>query len=276
MRGSGAGAAGTVAGAGSSEAAGATASAGGVGAALDVAAGDVAAADPGVPPRGCSRPLAAAQAAKASGAAPRVSWTGPASSWASLATWRTSASSPENFAPIQVSVTSIAAPSSSALRGQAEDIRIELLATLEGGRGVRAGSGPDPADLVGGDGGSHSAAADEHAGLDEVAQHRLADFARTVGIVDGLGGERAEVQHHVAARLEGRDERPFSVQAVVVRADRDAHEPGSPLLPSIACALVYSSMTRTSDASISVPWSNGPIPVRRGGPAMTTRFKRRH
>ena len=119
------------------------------------------------------------------------------------------------------------------MRGQAEDVRIELLATLERGHGVRAGRGPDPADLVGGDGGARSAAADEHAGLDEVAQHCLADFARIVGIVDGLGGGRAQVQHHVAAGLEGRDERPFSVQAVVVRADRDAHEPGSPLaIPS--------------------------------------------
>jgi hypothetical protein len=95
------------------------------------------------------------------------------------------------------------------VRGQAEDVRIELLATLEGGRGVCAGSGPDPSDLVGGDGGSHAAAADEHAGLDEVAQHRLADFACTVGIVDGLGGGRAQVQHHVTAGLEGREKRPF-------------------------------------------------------------------
>jgi hypothetical protein len=136
-------------------------------------------------------------------------------------------------------------------RRQAEDIRIELLATLDGGRGVRAGSGPHPADLVGGHGGSHSAAADEHADLDEIAQHCLADFARIVGIVDGLGGGRADVEHHVAAGLEGREERPFQVQAVMVRADRDPHGPGSPLLPSIACALVYSSMMRTADASIS-------------------------
>ena len=88
-------------------------------------------------------------------------------------------------------------------RRQAQNVRVELLPTLARRVGVRAQGRPDTADLVGRDGGADGIAADEHAGLHEVAEHGLPHDTCVVRIVDGLGREGAEVQHHVPVGLEG-------------------------------------------------------------------------
>ena len=169
---------------------------------LDVTAADAAPADAAA---GLSA-TGGGTAREGAGDGAARSCTGAASSWASFATCRTWAASPEKLVPSHASATSIDASSSGVVAGQAENVRVELFPTLARRVGVGAEGRPDTTDLVGRDGRADGIAADEHAGLHEVAEHGLPHDTCVVRIVDGLGREGAEVQHHVPVGLEGEAE----------------------------------------------------------------------
>ena len=80
-----------------------------------------------------------------------------------------------------------------------------------------------PGHLVGGDRGAHAAAADEHAALGAAVDHGPSHRLRGVGVVDGLRGVRAHVEHLVPVLAQQLRELLLEDEAGVVGADDDAH-----------------------------------------------------
>ena len=68
-------------------------------------------------------------------------------------------------------------------RAKDEDIDVVVLDALMGGVGVRAHSGTDAAEFVGGDGSANAAATDENAAFGPAVEHGLADGFGEIGIV---------------------------------------------------------------------------------------------
>src|SRR5215210_8219344 len=110
------------------------------------------------------------------------------------------------------------------LGAEAEDVHVVVLDALVRGVRVVADRGADPGDLAGRDGGADPRAADEDAAFGVPADHRVAELARLVRVVDplcirvrtevdGLVPERVQLLQHPLAQLD----------AAMVERDGDPH-----------------------------------------------------
>src|SRR4026207_2092708 len=79
-------------------------------------------------------------------------------------------------------------------------------AAARGGGGAVAGGARAAPHLVGRDPSPRTRAAEQHAGVHEPPEHGLADRAREVRIVHGLGRERAPAEDSVSPGLAGGDQ----------------------------------------------------------------------
>ncbi len=84
-------------------------------------------------------------------------------------------------------------------RAEHEDVGVIVKHALRRRVRVVTESGADAWQLVGGDAGADAAAADDQPAIGPAVEYRASDRLGVVGIVDGLGGMRAEVDRVVTA-----------------------------------------------------------------------------
>src|SRR5262249_60434688 len=89
---------------------------------------------------------------------------------------------------------------------QTQQIRVVVLPRLVGGEVIVAEGGPHAAQLVGGDAGAGTAAADHDSGLDPAILDRLPDAACVVGVIDRSAAARSHVEERYPPIPEVPDE----------------------------------------------------------------------
>src|SRR5439155_889929 len=105
-----------------------------------------------------------------------------------------------------------------------DDVHVIVLDPLPRGKVIMDQRGADTRNLVGADGGPHTAAADSHPALDLAGRDRLGerdDVIRIVVVRAQL--VRTEVDDVVSSRAEPRDQIRFQIEPAVIGGDSHVH-----------------------------------------------------
>ena len=129
-------------------------------------------------------------------------------------------------------------------RAQAQHVHVVVLDALVPRVGVVRAGGADARELAARHGHARARAADHHGPLGAALADRVGARARRVGVVDGVGGVRAEVDRLVAGLADHLEHDLLEREPGVVERARDPHRPSTassitwPVSAAYSCAAI--------------------------------------